>query len=148
MSALTDLFDAVDKLRAALPLVGIVCRPEHETRLRAEVAKITGQTVMLHTPIEVCVKTDQEEPFKLFYNHAEMLRYLAGKTIKYVLVPGHVRSARDGIRRWVSSHELPGLYKVDPLECIAYPGGVVVKPEHRHLPILPPRADGIYKLPE
>lgn len=152
MSALTlaTLLNALAKLRAT-PLVGIVCHSEREPRLRKalrEAEPTTGTQNLFHTPIEVCVKDDQEEPFRLFYNQAEMRRYLAGKTLKYILVPGHVRSLRTGVRHWVSSHALPWLYGVDPLECIAYPAGAPIPPEHRDLPLLVPRSDGIYKLPE
>lgn len=61
---------------------------------------------------------------------------------KYLLIPGRVRSARDGGVHYVGPWALIRLYGVSPRECVIMKPGL-----GEGLIRLAPRADGDYRLP-
>lgn len=77
--------------------------------------------------------------------------------IKYLLFPGVVRSQFDGDLHVITAKALAGLYKVNPAECVEWPGATSYNRLHRArlleqvdagtLIKLTPRYDGNYTLP-
>ncbi len=62
---------------------------------------------------------------------------------RYVLHPGHVRSAYDGDTHFIDGLALAGLYHVDPRECVSWYPGMLPLAGAVHLY---PRDDGRYSL--
>lgn len=75
---------------------------------------------------------------------------------KYVVCPGHVTSAKDGQRHFISARALAELYGVPMNECVTYDYDQACKsPAYEHtnewklaLIQLHPKRDGDYKLPK
>lgn len=61
---------------------------------------------------------------------------------KYLVIPGRVRSKKDGEVHYVGPWALMRLYGVNPRECVIMRPGL-----GEGLVRLAPRADGVYRLP-
>lgn len=68
---------------------------------------------------------------------------------KYLIIAGEVTSRTDGERHWVGASALCGLYGVDPKECylVDRPKVEQIPFDLVDLPVLSPRYDGNYSLP-
>lgn len=68
---------------------------------------------------------------------------------KYLVIAGEITSKNDGERHWIGTSKLCALYGVDPKECyrIDRPHFDQIPFDLTDLPVLAPRYDGNYSLP-
>lgn len=67
--------------------------------------------------------------------------------LKYLVIPGTVRSRMDGDEHYIGSRQLMDLYQVDPRECVRSDVAGPFVNWHKGLVKLRPRACGRYVVP-